>query len=66
LVFTSPLNAEVYFGKYALEKEQQVVAIGDTTAAALHRLGVRKVIVAEEPSEKSLASAVISLLKIRE
>ena len=66
LVFTSPLNAEAYFGKYTLEKEQQVVAIGETTAAALHRLGVREVIVAAEPSEEGLAAVAISLLKIRE
>ena len=58
LVFTSPLNAEAYFGKYTLQPGQAVVAIGTTTAAALHRLGAGEVKVAEEPSEAGLAAAV--------
>ncbi|MCB9264902.1 MAG: uroporphyrinogen-III synthase [Lewinellaceae bacterium] len=63
LVFTSPLNAQAYFGKYALEAGQKVAAIGDTTAAALHRLGIKKVEVAGEPSEQGLAAAAVELIK---
>lgn len=62
LVFTSPLNAEAYFGKYTLQPGQSVVAIGRTTAEALRRLGVEEVAVAEEPSEEGLAEVVVSLL----
>ncbi|MCO6478333.1 MAG: uroporphyrinogen-III synthase [Phaeodactylibacter sp.] len=62
LTFTSPLNAEAYFGKYALQEGQAVVAIGSTTAAALHRLGVKEVAVADAPSEEGLAAAVAALL----
>ncbi len=62
LAFTSPLNAEAYFRKYALQEGQAVVAIGNTTEAALHRLGVKEVAVAGSPSEESLAAAVVALL----
>lgn len=62
LVFTSPLNAEAYFGKYTLQPGQSAVAIGETTAATLRRLDVAEVAVAEEPSEEGLAEVVISLL----
>lgn len=61
LVFTSPLNAEAYLTHHLLQPDQQVVAIGETTAAALRGLGVGKVTVATEPTETALAEAVLAL-----
>ncbi len=61
LVFTSPLNAEAYLGCHQLQLQQCVVAIGETTAAALRGLGVESVVVAAEPTEAALAQAVLNL-----
>jgi uroporphyrinogen-III synthase len=61
LVFTSPLNAEAYFSRNALLPGQHVVAIGDTTATALRRLGIAAPRVAAAPDERSLAEAVLAL-----
>ena len=61
LVFTSPMNAEAYFVQHVLEKKQQVVAIGRTTAEALKALGIDGVFISDEPSERSLAEAVLRL-----
>ncbi|MEZ4964819.1 MAG: uroporphyrinogen-III synthase [Saprospiraceae bacterium] len=61
LVFTSPMNAECYFGAFPLKKGQQVVAIGRTTAAALEKLGVGAVAIADKPTEPALAEAVLRL-----
>ncbi len=54
LVFTSPMNAQTYFGKVALKENQVVIAIGNTTAYELFKLGIKKVKIAKEPSEKGL------------
>lgn len=62
LVLTSPLNAEAYFSKYALQESQAVVAIGSTTAAALRRMGIIDVHIADEPSEAGLATTVFALM----
>ncbi len=59
LVFTSPMNADAYFSKHVLLPGQKIVAIGATTTEALKRLGVSDVTVATEPTERSLAEAVI-------
>lgn len=61
LVFTSPLNAKAYFSKYRF-REEEVIAIGQTTAACLSQLNITGYKVAEFPSEKALAELVISLL----
>lgn len=58
LVFTSPLNAVAYFSKYDLQKGQQIIVIGNTTAAALQQLGISNVMIAEEPSEMALAQVI--------
>jgi len=62
LVFTSPLNAQAYFGKYKWKKKQTVIAIGRTTALALKKLGITKVAVAKKASEEGLADLVMDLL----
>lgn len=64
LVFTSPLNAEAYFDLLPLQAGQRVVAIGNTTAAALRRLGVQELRIAKQPSEQALAEAVLALLNV--
>ncbi|MBP6826070.1 MAG: uroporphyrinogen-III synthase [Saprospiraceae bacterium] len=61
LVFTSPMNAEAYFVQHVLQNKQQVVAIGRTTAEALKALGIDGIFISEEPSERSLAEAVLRL-----
>lgn len=61
LVFTSPMNAQAYFSKYQLKKDQQVVAIGPTTNAALMDLGVA-CIVSEYPSEAGLVACCLGLV----
>lgn len=61
LVFTSPLNAEAYLARHSLWPGQRVVAIGQTTAAALRSLGIEAVGVAIEPTEAALAQAVLAL-----
>lgn len=61
LVFTSPLNVEAYFNRNAKMPHQKIVAIGETTAAALRRLGFNESAIAGYPSERSMASSVIQL-----
>ena len=64
LVFTSPLNAQAYFSNDKFLEEQTVVAIGQTTAAALMDLGIRKILRAKSPSEEHLAEVVLRGLEI--
>ncbi len=66
LVFTSPLNAQAYFAKYPLQADQQVLAIGQTTADALRSICGREVQIAESPSELALAEKCQELMKKRD
>ncbi len=61
LVFTSPLNVEAYFNKHQIQPHQKIVAIGETTAAALRGMGLCEVAVGERPTENCLAQRVIEL-----
>lgn len=61
LVFTSPMNAQAYFSHNALLPYQNVIAIGGTTAEGLREIGIREVVTAAEPNERSLAEAVMGL-----
>ena len=63
LVFTSPLNARAFCAARKLQAAQLVVAIGNTTARALQKLGREQVRVADKPDETELAAAVLELLK---
>jgi len=63
-VFTSPLNAQAYFARYALLEGQKVVAIGRTTAQAIADLGISNVITAPTPTEEVLAEICKSQLAI--
>jgi uroporphyrinogen-III synthase len=58
LVFTSPLNAQTYFEKYPLKKEQKVLAIGKTTAEGLRNLGVLKFHIAPMPTIKGILEEI--------
>lgn len=59
LVFTSPLNVETYYKRYKPKKKQTVIAIGATTAEALLKAGINKMIIASQPSEQKLAEIVL-------
>jgi len=61
LVFTSPLNAKAYFSKNLAKAPKKIIAIGNTTARALKKLGVENVHIAEEPSEEGLWEVVKNL-----
>lgn len=61
LVFTSPMNALNYLEHHAILPEQNVVAIGNTTAETLREKGISSVTVAGSPDEKSMAEAVLRL-----
>ena len=58
LVFTSPMNAHAYFDKHELQKNQVVIAIGDTTSSVLKELGV-DCKVSKLPSEEGLAACCL-------
>ncbi len=60
LAFTSPMNARAYFAKKRWNKNQKVAAIGRTTKKALMKLGIDEVLLAENPSEESLAAVVLA------
>ena len=61
LVFTSPMNVAAYFTHYTLAENQQVIAIGPSTAQALAQRQITPQI-APQPDEQHLAQAVIALL----
>jgi hydroxymethylbilane synthase len=60
LVFTSPLNAEVYLKQHILQSGQNIVAIGSPTAVAIRQLGYTCV-EAYDPMPWSLADVVMQL-----
>jgi uroporphyrinogen-III synthase len=59
LVFTSPMNARAFFQQRERRPGQRVIAIGRTTAAALHQLLIKEIEIAPEPSEEGMARVVI-------
>jgi len=61
LIFTSPMNAQAYYGRYPPEPGQQVIAIGQPTAEELISLGIEKPAIADEPSEVSLVRLLHAL-----
>lgn len=60
LVFTSPMNVRAYAAVAAWQPEQQVVAIGRSTATALRNAQCTAFVVADAPNEVALANAVLS------
>ena len=61
LIFTSPMNAQVYYSRYPQEPGQQVIAIGQPTAEKLMSLGIEQPATADEPSEASLVRLLRTL-----
>lgn len=59
LVFTSPMNAECYFRHFKKEKNQKIIAMGQTTAEVLRGLKVGRFSVAREASEVGLVAKVL-------
>lgn len=62
LVFTSPMNAQTYYTHYQAKEEQEIIAIGKTTAKALEELGIKNYLIAPAPHERALANCCLSLL----
>lgn len=65
LVFTSPLNAQAYFQRYAIAPWQRVIAIGPTTAQKLTELGVKNTRTSSAPTEEKLAETVLNWDKMQ-
>lgn len=62
LIFTSPMSADAWFKNNEYNNEK-VISIGPTTADhLLNKYGVKNIIIAESPSELSIANCLISLL----
>lgn len=63
LVFTSPMNAQAYLSQNKLLSYQQIIAIGNTTAKTLKKLGIRDFTISDKPNELELATSVLQLNK---
>ncbi|MCP4441297.1 MAG: uroporphyrinogen-III synthase [Aureispira sp.] len=61
LVFTSPMNAEIYFQHFPYVETLEIVAIGKSTAKTLKKLGIRNYLIADAPNEEALAKKVLEL-----
>lgn len=61
LVFTSPSNVETFFEKNRISEIQKVVAMGDATANALRRFGIRANKTPPSFDDLGLVQAVMSL-----
>ena len=59
LVFTSPMNVEVYLEHHKVKKSQKLIAIGNSTGKKLMHLTKRKVFISPRPEEKGLAAFVL-------
>lgn len=63
LIFTSPMSADVWFENTEYSNEK-IISIGPTTADhLLNNYGIENVIIAESPSEESIANCLRSLLQ---
>jgi hydroxymethylbilane synthase len=60
LVFTSPSNVEAWFEKYKVTPLQKVVAMGDATASALRKLGVKVASMPPSFDDLGLVQAVLA------
>lgn len=61
LVFTSPSNVETFFEKNKISAEQKVIAMGDATANALRKFGVKPNKMPASFDDLGLVQAVMSL-----
>lgn len=60
-VFTSPSNVEAFFEKNKLNPEQKIIAMGESTAAALKRKGVKKCFLTSSFDDLGLTRAVFAV-----
>ena len=60
-VFTSPSNVETFFEKNKINTEQKVVAMGDATANALRKLGIRANKMPASFDDLGLVQAIMSI-----
>jgi len=61
VVFTSPMNLETYFEKYAIDQAQKVLVIGATTAMSALNNGIDTFHISKLPSMESLADSTMHL-----
>lgn len=61
LIFTSPSNAEAYLEKNKINPEQKVIAMGDATANALKKRGVKAIKYAASFDDLGLVQAVFGM-----
>ncbi len=61
LVFTSPMNVEAYF-EYLDYKNEEIIAIGNTTLDKLKEFNFEKTRMAEKPTEEALLHAIKEII----
>ena len=61
LIFTSPMNVDAWLSKREFNDEI-IISIGNTTADHLSSFGIKNVLIAETPSEESIAKCLLPLL----
>ena len=61
VVFTSPSNIEAYFEKYKISSAQKTVAMGDATANALRKMGIKANAMPPAFDDLGLVQAVMSI-----
>ena len=61
LIFTSPMNVDVWFGANEY-KDQPIIVIGNTTESAVKKYNIENIKIAKEPSEEAIAQMLIELL----
>ena len=61
LIFTSPMNVEAWFGKRS-HSQEQIIAIGHTTAKKLKEYNILDVTVSNQPSEMGMAESLHTLI----
>ncbi len=61
LVFTSPSNIEAYVEKFKITPQQKTVAMGDATANALRKLGIKVAAMPPSFDDLGLVQAVMSV-----
>ncbi len=61
IVFTSPSNVEAYFEKHTITSTQKIVAMGDATANALRKSGIKIAAMPSSFDDLGLVQAVMSV-----
>lgn len=61
-IFTSPMNTDAFFRLNSILGASTVIAIGQSTEAALERYGIGNILLPETPSEKGLCDLLRLIL----